>query len=89
MMGLKKEDYNEVEAHIVGGSDMSGIKINANKKTIGQMNVEAANEELLKCGFKISSQDCGGKEARQVIVDCSTGLIRVIKFTRGKKDHAS
>ncbi len=74
--------YTQVEAKLVGGSDM--FEFENFGDGIGERNIEAARRELEKLGVPIVAEDVGGEFGRTVEFCPATGSIDV---TTATADH--
>lgn len=69
LMGVREEDYPDVEVILAGGASMFGSA--STRLQIGQQNVAAAQKYLQQCGLNVRHTDLGGKCGRQMQIDCS------------------
>lgn len=66
---------DDLEAQIIGGSDLDG-------REIGKENAEIAIKILTKKGIHISSKDIGGDKGRKVIFNTENNNLAVIKVDK-------
>jgi Chemotaxis protein; stimulates methylation of MCP proteins len=72
--------YGELEVHVAGGGNMTQRAHTAGPAShIGQLNVEAAVRQLTYRGLAIHSEDVGGCHARQIMLDCLTEQVTVVR----------
>ncbi|WP_296000114.1 chemotaxis protein CheD [Rugamonas sp.] len=69
LMGVRVEDYPDVEVILAGGASMFGGE--SSRLRIGQQNVAAAQKYLQQCGLNVRYTDLGGKRGRQMQIDCT------------------
>ena len=72
-------NVNNLEAQILGGSDLTG-------HSTGKENVEIAKKVLEKRGVHISSMDVGGEKGRKVIYNTDTNHLAVVKVDKIRED---
>ncbi len=82
LMHIKKEEYKEIEAVIVGGGNMTNPTHSKNTELVGFANMQAAKKYLQERGIAISYENTGGVEGRKISVFCDTGLFEVEKIPR-------
>ena len=73
--------YTDVEAKLVGGSDM--FEFESFGDGVGQRNVAAARAELEKLGVPIVAEDVGGSHGRTVEFTPGTGTL-IVKTADGQ-----
>jgi len=69
----------DLEAQIVGGSDLPG-------RSIGKENAEIAVRILEKRGVYIASQDIGGDKGRKIIFNTDNNSLAVVKVDKIRSD---
>lgn len=74
MIRLGSTEQN-IECKIYGGSSMI-----ENEMAVGESNLKRAKEVIKEKGLRISEEDTGGKDARQITMDASTGEVQVKYF---------
>lgn len=70
---------------IAGGAKMFEISGNADFGNIGQRNVVAVKQTLMREGLRVSAEDTGGSYARTMILNIQTGAVSVRTFGRAEK----
>jgi chemotaxis protein CheD len=75
-MGAKKNNLN---AHIVGGSD-APLELTGVKKDIGKKNINVAKKFLKKFNIKVVSEDVQGLWGRKILFNSRTGELIVYKL---------
>lgn len=80
LMKIGPHEKNDIDVFIAGGGDMMAQLERKNKDHIGTLNLQAAKKFLDKFGFKYKELASSGNEARQMIVDCSSGVVSVKTF---------
>ena len=78
MLG-KGGTIRDLEAQVIGGSDMTG-------RTIGKENADTAMQILSKRGVHIASKDIGGDKGRKVIFNSDNNNLAVIKVDKIRSD---
>lgn len=75
-----------IKAKLAGGANMfPNISSNANMP-IGERNTSAARIKLSELGIPIEAEDIGGSFGRTIILDTSTGKLKVRSATLGEKE---
>ena len=82
VLGLKKENYADVEVYVAGGANMMAQIMKSNIHHVGGLNLEAARKYLKSYGFRFREIDIEGEEGRQMIVDCVEFEVSVKKLQR-------
>lgn len=82
MMRIRPEDVSEIEVVVAGGGNMMAQLSRVNSDHIGSQNTKAALKYLAAHGLKIKKIDVGGEEGTQIVVDCSTGAVSVLKLPK-------
>ena len=72
--GIPKEEF---KISIFGGSSIIQSLSDNMKFDVGNRNIECAEKELNKRGFKIHKKDVGGITSRKLYVDLETGVVAV------------
>ncbi|MBL7545341.1 MAG: chemotaxis protein CheD [Bdellovibrionaceae bacterium] len=79
------QDFSEVEAVLVGGSNMTAPLARDEKTLIGYQNVKAAEDYLKKYGIKVIYKDVGGDTGRKIRVFCETAEFKIDLIPRIEK----
>lgn len=82
LLKITPENVHEVCVFIAGGGNMMAQLTNKNTDHIGIQNIKAARENLKLSGFAYKELEVGGDEGRQMIVDCDSGTVSIIRFER-------
>lgn len=78
---VQPEAYGELEVHVAGGGNMTHkAEEDFRSSHIGQLNIVAAQSCLKRLGLPIRSEDVGGRVARQILLDCSTETVSVVRL---------
>ncbi|TWI67353.1 chemotaxis protein CheD [Pseudoduganella lurida] len=75
-MGVRREQYGEVEVVIAGGARMLALAHSA----IGAKNVATAEEQLSRSGLSIRFADTGGYQGRRMRIECQSQHHTVTKI---------
>lgn len=62
-----------ITAKIAGGAKMFDVVGNGNLGSIGQRNIESVHLTLKREGIRVLGEDVGGRSARTLLFDASTG----------------
>jgi chemotaxis protein CheD len=81
LMKIKPEDFAEIEVVVVGGGNMTSFEKNEDK-IVGAVNSQTALSTLQKTGLRVSFQDVGGTEGRQIEIDCDQFSYEVRRIPR-------
>ena len=84
LLKIKPENAREIEVYIVGGGNMMFQLSKSNVSHIGLQNIAAARKYLHLNGFKVRELELGGDDGRQVYVDCTSGKVSVVTFSKGR-----
>ncbi len=71
-------------AKLAGGSHMFGALLSSGVN-MGERNLEAARVALARARIPIVAEDTGGEHGRNVVVEVSTGTVRVQSLQRGER----
>ena len=74
-MRVRADRQAEVQAMVLGGANMFRAKASRMAVDVGGRNVEVATFMLERLGIQIVGADVGGKRARSIAIDCSTGRL--------------
>ena len=80
-LGVRREQYGEVEVVMAGGASMLAALRGA--EPVGKRNVRAAREHLARRGLSLSFQDVGGHQGRRISVDCDRHSYSVVGLGQG------
>lgn len=84
LMKIKDEsDKKQIEVFLIGGANMMEQLLQSHSN-IGIMNVHVAKKLLKEKGFKIKSEEIGGKHGRHVTIDCSTCKVHISLLDAGE-----
>lgn len=74
-LGVRCEQYDEVEVVVAGGASMLAL----GGLAVGGRNVAAAHEHLATRGLAIRYADTGGCQGRRLSIDCDQQCYEVVK----------
>jgi chemotaxis protein CheD len=69
-LGVKREQYGEVEIVVAGGARM--LHLPGGEGAVGRRNIAAAQAHLAARGLRIGHEDVGGSQGRRLTIDCET-----------------
>lgn len=72
-------------AKIAGGASMFGALLGSSGVNMGERNVDATRNALVKVGVALVGEDVGGDHGRSVYFDVATGVVRVHSLRRGDR----
>lgn len=78
LMGVRREQYAEVDVVIAGGARM--LNLRALDGAVGTRNIEAARSELSLRGLQVMFQDVGGSQGRRLSIDCDRQTFSVVRI---------
>ena len=87
LMGVRREQYAEVDVVIAGGARM--LNLRALGGAVGTRNVEAARSHLSLRGLQVSFQDVGGSQGRRLSIDCDQQTFSVVRIAREQQAVAA
>ncbi|MBD8656122.1 chemotaxis protein CheD [Oxalobacteraceae sp. CFBP 13730] len=87
LMGVRREQYAEVEVVIAGGARM--LNLRALGGAVGTRNVEAARSQLSLRGLQVRFQDVGGSQGRRLSIDCDQQTFSVVRIAREQEALAA
>jgi len=87
LMGVRREQYAEVDVVIAGGARM--LNLRALGGAVGTRNVEAARSHLSLRGLQVSFQDVGGSQGRRLSIDCDQQTFSVVRIAREQEALAA
>ncbi|MFA7672264.1 MAG: chemotaxis protein CheD [Clostridia bacterium] len=70
---------NNLTAKIAGGANM----FSWSGETVGDKNIKAVQNQLIRQGIPIIARDVGGDYGRTVSIDAETGIVTVKALTKG------
>lgn len=73
-------------AKIAGGAHMFKFSSPKEKITIGKKNIAAVRQQLRKLNIELVAEDVGGGHGRSMMVDPSTGTVRIRSIKHGIKE---
>jgi len=76
-MGVRREQYPEVEVIVAGGAHM--LRTHGADHQVGRRNIAAAREQLASRGLQVSFQDVGGSRGRRISIDCDRQTFEVVR----------
>lgn len=76
---------SRMTAKIAGGARMFEIKGNSSIGNIGERNVAATKEALIKLNIKLIAQDVGENYGRTIIFNSNTGELTIKSFAKSLK----
>lgn len=81
LMQASRADHAQIEAHVAGGGNMmQRTPVAGRAPHIGQLNGEAALRHLAQRGITVHSVDLGGDQARQILLDCASAQVTVLRL---------
>jgi len=87
MMGVRREQYDEVDVVIAGGARMLNLRPVGG--AVGTRNIEAARSHLSLRGLQVSFQDVGGSQGRRLSIDCDQQTFSVVRIAREQEALAA
>ncbi|HEY3186258.1 MAG TPA: chemotaxis protein CheD [Solirubrobacteraceae bacterium] len=72
-------------AKIAGGASMFGALLGNSGVNMGERNVDATRNALVRAGVPIIGEDVGGEHGRSIYFDVATGAVRVHSLRRGDR----
>ncbi len=75
---------NRLQAKIAGGAQMFAAKGNTSLANIGERNVQAVKEELMRLRIPIIAEDTGKNYGRTLFFSASDGIMRIKSVNRGE-----
>ena len=78
LMGVRREQYDEVDVVIAGGARM--LNLRALGGAVGTRNIEAARSQLSLRGLQVRFQDVGGSQSRRLSIDCDQQTFSVVRI---------
>lgn len=87
LMGVRREQYDEVDVVIAGGARMLNLRPVGG--AVGTRNVEAARSHLSLRGLQVSFQDVGGSQGRRLSIDCDRQTFSVVRIAREQEALAA
>jgi chemotaxis protein CheD len=87
MMGVRREQYDEVDVVIAGGARMLNLRPVGG--AVGTRNIEAARSHLSLRGLQVSFQDVGGSQGRRLSIDCDQQTFSVVRIAREQEAMAA
>ncbi|WP_051971492.1 chemotaxis protein CheD [Massilia sp. 9096] len=68
-LGVRREQYDEVEIVIAGGARM--LRLPGGDAAVGCRNILAAHAQLGSRGLQVAFEDVGGHQGRRLSIDCA------------------
>jgi chemotaxis protein CheD len=87
MLGVRREQYDEVDVVIAGGARMLNLRPAGG--AVGTRNIEAARSQLSLRGLQVSFQDVGGSQGRRLSIDCDQQTFSVVRIAREQEALAA
>ena len=87
MMGVRREQYDEVDVVIAGGARMLNLRPVGG--AVGTRNIEAARSQLSLRGLQVRFQDVGGSQGRRLSIDCDQQTFSVVRIAREQEALAA
>jgi chemotaxis protein CheD len=87
MMGVRREQYDEVDVVIAGGARMLNLRPVGG--AVGTRNIEAARSQLSLRGLQVRFQDVGGSQGRRMSIDCDQQTFSVVRIAREQEALAA
>jgi len=84
LMGIRKQDYPDVEVVIAGGARMFRARPGGH---VGSANAEAAQKYLLRHGLAVSRSEIGGRRGRRIVIDCSGPSVSITDIVRQNEEY--
>lgn len=82
LMKISPDEFYQVEVSVAGGGNMMNQLSARNASQVGKHNAETVVTILEEFGFKILRSDLGGYNGRQMVLNCSNGLVEIIKLEK-------
>jgi chemotaxis protein CheD len=76
-MSAQVKSLNNLQASLIGGSQLFNFGGGASALNIGSRNVQAIKTQLAKEGIAVSREDTGGNRARNITVTVVDGVIQI------------
>ncbi|QJE01919.1 chemotaxis protein CheD [Massilia forsythiae] len=80
-LGVRREQYGQVEVVLAGGASMLGGLRGADG--VGRRNVAAAQAQLAQRGLRVVHLDVGGHQGRRLNIDCAGHAYTVLRVGEG------
>lgn len=80
-LGVKREQYGEVEVIVAGGARM--LHLPGGEGAIGRRNIAAAHAQLAARGLHVEYEDVGGSQGRRLSIDCDSQTWSVVRVGMG------
>lgn len=81
LMQVAARDVGQIEVYVAGGGNMMQRGESANQAShIGQLNIDSAMQQLARRGLTVHHADVGGKQARQMLLDCANGTVTIMRL---------
>jgi len=85
-MGVRREQYGEVEVIVAGGAHM--LRTHGADHQVGRRNIAAAREHLASRGLQVTFQDVGGSLGRRMSIDCDSLKFEVVRVGEPQRAFA-
>ncbi len=88
LLSLKPDNIKSVDVYLVGGNNMlpnKASKAASNSNHIGVQNADKAEFLLKEKGFRIKLKEVGGDCPSQIIIDCESGNVEIVRIKDGEK----
>jgi len=77
MLEVPPSKYNELQALVVGGGNMTNPRVCNPTSLVGVANSQRAMEILAKLGIPVIHEDTGGEEGRRLMIASDTGDYKI------------
>lgn len=85
-MGVKREQYGEVEVVVAGGARM--LHLPGGEGAVGRRNIAAAHAQLAARGLNVGYEDVGGSHGRRLSIDCDSQTWSVVRVGMAEGAYA-
>lgn len=82
LVGVTPENRRRVHVFIAGGGNMTKPDQSQDQQLVGCVNSDFAKKTLREHRLRLIHDDVGGRNARKVIVDCTTGEFTIKTIPR-------
>jgi chemotaxis protein CheD len=85
-LGVKREQYGEVEVVVAGGARM--LHLPGGEGAVGRRNIAAAHAHLSARGLQVEYEDVGGSHGRRLSIDCDSQTWSVVRVGMAEGAYA-
>lgn len=82
LMKIRPENFNQIEAVVAGGGNMTNPTEGDTSSLVGSLNFKVAERELKKLGIRIVYSESGGEEGRKIFLHTDDFSYRIEKIPR-------